>query len=248
MDADAICQFLEWDSQLFGCRIGRANITSLTPEAISNLEAWRATHRIDCLYFLSDSADQPTTNLALANEFRLVDIRITLERQIQNSAVATSPATQIRKAVEADIPALREIARYNHRDSRFYNDGHFSAESCDKLYEVWIEKSCRGWAQSVFVAAREGLIQGYLTCHLKQAGCGQIGLVGVAENARAKGIGTALISAAVEWFAAQGAVAVSVITQGRNVQAQRLYQKNGFTTRSVELWFHRWFANTKASS
>jgi hypothetical protein len=34
-----------------------------------------------------------------------------------------------------------------------------------------------------------------------------------------------------------------VVTQARNVPAQRLYQKCGFITRSVELWFHRWSAD-----
>jgi ribosomal protein S18 acetylase RimI-like enzyme len=33
---------------------------------------------------------------------------------------------------------------------------------------------------------------------------------------------------------------VSVVTQGRNVAAQRLYQRAGFVTASTQLWYHRW--------
>jgi hypothetical protein len=34
---------------------------------------------------------------------------------------------------------------------------------------------------------------------------------------------------------------VNVVTQGRNSKAQRLYERCGFLTRSVQLWYHRWF-------
>ena len=28
---------------------------------------------------------------------------------------------------------------------------------------------------------------------------------------------------------------------GRNLAAQRLYQRSGFVTASLQLWYHRWF-------
>jgi hypothetical protein len=39
----------------------------------------------------------------------------------------------------------------------------------------------------------------------------------------------------------RGAATVSVVTQGRNVRAQRIYQQFGMRTRSLELWYHRWW-------
>jgi len=33
---------------------------------------------------------------------------------------------------------------------------------------------------------------------------------------------------------------VTVVTQGLNVPAQRLYQKSGFLVSSVYLWYHLW--------
>ena len=35
----------------------------------------------------------------------------------------------------------------------------------------------------------------------------------------------------------------SVVTQGRNVAAQRLYQSAGFRTAAVQLWHHCWFTH-----
>ena len=47
---------------------------------------------------------------------------------------------------------------------------------------------------------------------------------------------------AARWFEQEDAEKIRVVTQGRNVAAQRLYQKCGFASSSMEIWFHRWFS------
>lgn len=241
MSGDAICQVLEWDSEFFGKRIARATVCTLTENSVVEIEEWCADRGIDCLYFRASSTDAETTRLAHEKNFRLVDVRMTFEREVDSSDLVWAVGSKIRKAEESDIPTLRKIARWGHRDTRFYCDGNFPVERCDALYETWIDKSFRGWAKQVLVATEGGSVQGYLACDLPQPHCGQIGLVGVAEEARGRGLGAAMVSAGLRWFAAQGARTVSVVTQGRNIAGQRLYQKSGFLTKSVELWFHRWF-------
>jgi ribosomal protein S18 acetylase RimI-like enzyme len=56
------------------------------------------------------------------------------------------------------------------------------------------------------------------------------------------GVGRKLVVASLGWFDAHGADRVTVVTQGRNIAAQRLYQRCGFLTRSTGLWYHRWFS------
>ena len=70
---------------------------------------------------------------------------------------------------------------------------------------------------------------------------GEIALVGVQARARGRGIGQALLQAARTWFEENGLRAIRVATQGRNLAAQRLYQRNGFRTETVQLYYHRWF-------
>jgi len=248
MSANSICEYLEWDSQFFGRRIARANISCLTDKLVAEIDIWCCLHKIDCLYFLASSADRPTVRFAQDNMFRFVDVRVTLDLHVGTAGNDNSSGCNIRSAVEGDIPALRALARSGHRDSRFYYDGNFPDRLCDELYETWIERSCRGWAENVLVAGEGGDLEGYLTCHLPNPGSGQIGLMGVGEKARRKGIGRDLVSCAVHWFAEQGVENISVVTQGRNVGAQRLYQRCGFATRSMEIWFHRWFSETRKSA
>jgi GNAT superfamily N-acetyltransferase len=106
---------------------------------------------------------------------------------------------------------------------------------------VWIEKSCRGWADAVLVADDgAGRATGYATCHLDGSKHGHIGLFAVREDVRGKGIGERLLRAGLAWFSSSGVTSMSVATQGRNVRALQFYLGGGLSIRSVELWFHLW--------
>jgi ribosomal protein S18 acetylase RimI-like enzyme len=257
-----------------------------------------ARESIECLYFLADPGDPETAPLAEESGFRLVDLRVTLDRRLGGSGpesaagragtapgrnaataamavaagavssagppaaaapargaagaaagepeTAAGPPVPVRPATVADLPRLRRIAAASHRDSRFHHDPRFDRRRCDALYAGWIETSCADPAGVVLVAAAAaadpaGPPAGYVTGTIGEHGEGRIGLFAVAAEARGRGVGGALVAAALDWFAGRGADPVSVVTQGRNVRAQRLYQRFGMRTRSVELWFHRWW-------
>ena len=237
------CEFLEWDSRFFGRRIARLTLPRLTPEAATAVLAWCRTKQIACLYFLADADDSETTQLAAEHGFQLVDVRLTLEHggPAEFASSARSVEASIRPFTTADLPALRGLAGRAHRDSRFFFDPHFSPARSQQLFETWIENSCNDRREQVFVAEVEGQPAGYVACQIVNAQTGQIGLLGVDAVAQGRGVGTRLITSALRWFAARGATRVIVVTQGRNVRAQRLYQKCGFVTAALQLWYHRWF-------
>lgn len=235
-------KFLDWDSEFFGVRIGRIKREILTPEIWENARQWCSDNKIDCLYFLADLSDAETTVLAEKNGFHFTDIRMTLETKLRESANFLQKAeVLIQHAALEDVKQLKKIASINHRDSRFYYDGNFSVKKCDELFAVWIEKSVNGFADAVLVAKSEDRVDGYITCSVEGNGTGSIGLVGVGDQARGRGIGRHLVGTALEWFKSQNVFYVTVVTQGRNLKAQRLYQNNGFVTESLKNWYHLWF-------
>ncbi len=244
---DEACTFLAWDSDFFDSRIGRLNADRLTDESLRIVLDWCATRAIQCLYFLADPNQPTSIGLAERNGFHLVDVRVTLERRI---AAREPPRTEgeilVRPSNDADIPVLCAIAAVCHRDSRFYFDHNFPRSRCDALYETWIRKSCEGYADIVLVAEFEGRAAGYCACRLVGPGAGQIGLLGVDPDMLGRGLGQSLIEASLIWFTQKGATLVSVVTQGRNCKAQRAYQRSGFLTQSVELWYHKWFDNKRS--
>jgi dTDP-4-amino-4,6-dideoxy-D-galactose acyltransferase len=233
-----ICTLLEWDSHFFGHRIARLNCSRLDQEHVERAIQWCRKEKIACLYFLADSDDARTLRLSEENRFRQTDVRMTFERLLTGPDIPN--AAVVRPAREDDLRALRAIAAQGHRDSRFYFDGHFSYDECDRFYETWIENSFRGFAQAVLVAESAGYPAGYVTCHLRERES-QLGLIGVADAHQGEGLGTMLVQGFLAWSLRQGARRATVVTQGRNVRAQRLYQRSGFVTCSFQLWYHRWF-------
>jgi dTDP-4-amino-4,6-dideoxy-D-galactose acyltransferase len=246
MENEPPCKFLDWDSAFFQQRIGSVIDRRITPETIDRIMEWRRLEQIDCLYYLAEINDADSIRLVENNGFHLVDVRITFEKQApQPVETGLSLPKNVRLAAAEDLSILKAIARDSYSDSRFHIDHHFSPALADHLYEVWIENSVQGYANAVLVADIDQAAAGYISCHLLQDGSGNIGLVGVAPEHQGKSVGRLLVEGALAWFEANKVSRVSVVTQGRNIRGQRLYQKCGFITRSVQLWYHRWFSDLR---
>jgi dTDP-4-amino-4,6-dideoxy-D-galactose acyltransferase len=246
-EANAPCEFLPWDTNFFGCRVGRVRGDTLNEGLASLIDEWAAANSVRVLYLLARSDDPTTTRMAEIHGYNLTDVRVTFERMLEsqkrNTPEPVSSSDRIRAARPEDVPSLQEIAASGHTGTRFANDPHFPAERVQAFYAKWIAVECEGRAEQVLVAASgEDNPIGYISCHLDANNCGEIGLVGVNPNHRGNGLGSSLVRGALRWFGGQGARLVTVVTQGNNMAAQRLYQKSGFITRNVQLWYHKWFS------
>jgi len=247
-EVNAPCEFLAWDSAFFSHRIARVTDHRLNPDRLASIQDWCTRREIDCLYFLADPDHDATVALAEQNDFHLVDVRLTFVRDLfTNASFRTtepdaSQAVQIRPANSSDISSLEIIARTAHEDTRFYYDRHFATSQCADLYAAWIRRSYEGFASQVLVAETDDRAIGYITCTLDSSDgtIGHIGLVGVDGSARGRGVGPALIQRSLRWFANHDVHHVRVVTQGRNVTAQRMYQRCGFVTHSLQIWYHKW--------
>jgi len=239
----ALVQLLDWDSAFFGLRVARVCGDRLTEETVTAIRASCAEQQIDCLYFLAAANDQKTVALAEINGFRLVDIRHTLEFRLAGPRPEKSAS--VRDFKSEDLSELRRIASVSHQDSRFYFDPGFPRQACNCLYETWIERSCHSDADRVFVAESDSRVAGYVACHAAKDGKeGSIVLIAVADGFRGKGIGKKLVDHAILLFAEIGIVRITVVTQARNISAQRLYEDRGFRTQSMQLWYH-WWSNAR---
>lgn len=246
MNCEILCEILEWDSEFFGYRIARVLESLLTPERASAIDDWSREHGVECLYFLADFHDRETVRAAEGAGFAFVDARLTLERKSLGKDSTADPripdGVLIRPARPEDIADLAPIAGAIHSDTRFFWDLHFARERCEALYRLWFKKSCEGLAERVFVAEIDKRPMGYVTCQLGATeSVGSIGLLGLSPEAQGRGIAPALVGTAVHWFDDRGVESVSVVTQARNMGAQRVYQRCGFLSREMQLWYHKWF-------
>jgi dTDP-4-amino-4,6-dideoxy-D-galactose acyltransferase len=243
----APCELLPWDTEFFGFRIARVCGDTLRQEQAEQIDGWCRSNRIRALYFLSRADDPATIQTAEQHGCGLVDIRVTFEYLPMNLHDPVRPGLpdgiRIRVVQPDDLPGLQAMARTGHTDTRFFSDFHFARQRAEELYSTWVTLESQGRAQRVLVAssaANQPL--GYVSCHLNPVRReGQIGLVGVSPEVRGRGIGKNLILAAMDWFKTQGAQEVTVVTQGRNQAAQRLYESCGFRNRNLQLWYHKWY-------
>jgi dTDP-4-amino-4,6-dideoxy-D-galactose acyltransferase len=232
---------LEWDSAFFGVQVGRVLLGSPAPEQLSEAVGWADQRGIECLYWLIDGADAISPRSAEACGFHLVDVQLTFETKLPRGAELDQLSlAHVRLFEPVDMPGLLAIARESHRASRYFYDGNFADDRCAALYEEWIKRALRRDSDIVLVAENENQPSGYCLCHLSGDQIGNIDLIAVGPKWRGGSIGTALVSAALDHFDRSGMRSATVVTQGRNIASQRLYQRCGFVTKSMKLWYHRW--------
>jgi ribosomal protein S18 acetylase RimI-like enzyme len=239
---DNPCEELPWDTQFFGLRVARVRGHTLTPARAAAIEAWSRRTGTSRLYFLAAADDPATLRAAEAAGFHLAEIRMTFEREL-GDIVPLAPS-HVRPYTPADLPALRELARKSYTDSRFYQDPRIPRDKADELFDLWTQRLARESPAGLLVAETAGRVAGYVACDASPADerTGRIVLIAVEEAARGQGLGRELVESAIAWAAARGLARMEVVTQGRNVPAQRLYQRCGFVTRSVQLQYHKWNA------
>jgi dTDP-4-amino-4,6-dideoxy-D-galactose acyltransferase len=242
------CELLPWDTEFFGFPIARLKLRTLSPQTWENAERWCESRGIRCLYcpLVPDFA---STRIAEAHGANLIDIKMTYTCSLAGRRMSAMATTgRIREATAADLPALEAIAGSSHH-GRFLNDGRFPPAKCRELYRVWIRKSVTQSEDHVLVIeADDGLPRGYCGCkRVREDGSniGVIDIIAVDERARGQGFGTALVDAALSWFAAHGMSTARLITQAQNLVSQRVYQRCGFIVSECQLVYHRWFDPTE---
>jgi len=236
-------RLLEWDSAFFGLRIATLTNPPDDEDGFAQVVESARSQGIACIYVLSDIEDHAAIHALNQSGARLVDMRLTFERALTPSDAPTD--LEIRNARPEDIPALRALAASSHGTSRFYADGRFPRDRCDEMFAQWIENSCNGWANVVRVADFDGHVAGYATGHARESARGEIGLVAVDPRAQGRGLGSRLVTAMLGDLHGLGVTHATVVTQGRNITAQRLYQNRGFRPSRVQTWHHVWLDETR---
>lgn len=234
-----IGNFLPWDTEFFGFRIGRLNRTRLTPCSLQEASSWAATESLRCLYFFADAECAETLNCAHRGGFKFIDLR--MEFSLMLHSAPNADTSLVREAANGDLSDIEALSRIAHQDTRFFKDTEFDPIRSGDLYAAWIQ---RDFKQHYILVIRNSASQlaGYITCQLEaDQRVGRIGLVAVDTTQRKQGYGRTLVAAALQWFRKQGCIEAKVVTQASNVAAQRVYQSFGFRTAEANATFHRWF-------
>lgn len=237
---------LPWDSSHFGFEIGRILDIELPPANLQeSIEAARGAG-IQCLYWLTKqhvaSIFVPSTLI------KVLDTRVEYKRVLTDATNESEPDS-IRVAKRQDLTAVLRLAATSHTNTRFYEDDWFPTEQAGSLYSLWIEKATSDPDQVVFVSGPPGQPVAYISCGPStELNAAAVGLVAVASDQQRQGHGQRLVAAGIAWARKRSFDHLKVVTQGRNVAARRLYERNRFDLVDERTWVHLWLNERESSS
>jgi dTDP-4-amino-4,6-dideoxy-D-galactose acyltransferase len=234
-------EFLEWDSNFFNKRIARLTTHSLTEEVATKIVTWAGEEHIDCLYYLADGKEMSSARAAEGIGFHFVDLRVTMIKDLKKPEKPFIPNYHIRRAVEEDLDLLKEFSRNVFHLSRFRADERFDQVKADRMYEIWIENDLHLKGHDVWVIDVEGHLASFTSVAINEDGRAQLGLAGTQKEWRGKGLSLELQRFINEELRNKGIEEVEIVTQGRNIPAQNLFQRSGYYMRAIDLWYHKWF-------
>lgn len=236
----------EWETAFFGSRMGaivrldEAGPDSAGEVRAQDLQTAVAKARTDGfahLIFRAAGNDVQAIWAAEAAGLRLVDVGVD---STFTFATTPRPALDRRLPIRSgrleDVPSLRELTVGAFTHTRFAVDPFFSTEQVTAFYQEWATNLFTGLADAVLVYEIDGQVAGFISCAMK-GDEGRIPLVATAAAHRGRGVGRALVSAALDWFASAGARRAHVKTQATNYSALALYHRSGFCISNTEVTF-----------
>jgi GNAT superfamily N-acetyltransferase len=191
----------------------------------------------------------PTADLGAAQALEargglLMDTLLYYARDLELPLPESSAAVAVRSFRPADEAAVIGVAREAFRDytSHYHADPRLDPRLCDAAYVSWAERSCRaGAAADVLVAEVASAVAGFLTLKWNSAEEGEGPLFAVSPRAQQRGVGSALMTAALRWFRERGAERMVISTQVTNLPSQKVWVRLGFEPSRSFYTFHVWF-------
>lgn len=230
-------EYLEWDSEFFGQRIGRAYVN--TYKEFTEIDR----KDFDLVYvFSSQRIDEL--------DWALKDEKCVLQAELKDKdSIFKNTSMDVNivsfDPVEHSYEKLLALVYESGFKSRFKVDMNFRETGFKELYKKWLDNSLSGhFAIDTLIALYKGEIMGFLTYNGVDDTTVNITLTAVDPKFRGKKTATILIHEFKKRVQLKGYKYASVITQYSNEPAMYLYQKNLFKINTITYIYHIWNHDT----
>jgi ribosomal protein S18 acetylase RimI-like enzyme len=245
---------LDWDTNHFG--IVMASMTIRQKEKIHSksdidsliCEAMDMAHKegIEHVTVKLASDSKKLIHSCEDRGFRLMDTRVEFIFDYKDTKIIDiKNQCIIREGKAEDEEKLVSISieSFSNYIDRFHSDEKIDNVKADKLYELWVRNSYKGYADSIIIAEVEGEIVGFSTFKefVSQTDSGEkigeIVLSAVSKKARGKGVYTSMINEGVK-MGLRRMNYLLVKTQIDNIAVQKAWASLGFKPYRSEYIFH----------
>lgn len=241
-------KYLDWDSKFFGFSIGRIHAHGCGEERLSKGLENAVKAKMQFVELFCDASDSQSIHASEGSAFHLADLRLAFKKKIAEPAEPAEVGKDgraltgltFKKAGLKDIAGLKLAGHGLFTNSRYYGYPGFDRNKVDLMFQLWIEKAVKGeFDDELYYLSDESGILAFNSLRSEE-NAASIGLFGVNEAHRGKGLGSLLLNRISHLLQKRGVTEVKVTTQGKNFSALRLYQKNGFHLSTITLCYYKW--------
>ena len=256
--ADGACgglllQHKAWDSDMLSMQVRNLTVLASAPNQqvrystafnlIKHCLGLQSEVLGDCIFVRSPSDDAAMLRALAENGFRTLVPMVTLGRNTNDdSTVVLRAGVKLDQAREGEIDEIQRLAAVAFRWGRFTADMRLPREGVERLHGTWARNCCLGaQAECVLVARDRRKLLGFIALKslaVRQVRVGSIELIAVAESARGKGVGAALVKEGCKWLSRSTSYVV-VRTELPNCAALRMYEGQGFRVLNGSLYLSR---------
>jgi dTDP-4-amino-4,6-dideoxy-D-galactose acyltransferase len=232
-------KILDWDSDFLGYPVARIDSLKKGQKEWKKILAQLKIQGVKLAYWQVQPGNISFQKFAKENNGKLVDIKTTYSIHLAEYEYIADDSIENFENKEPNQQLLNlgiQCGAY----SRFSFDKNIPRKKFEELYRLWIINSVKkSMADDVLVYKFQDRMVGLVTVYEKEK-IGNIGLIGVDEEYRGRGIGKALLNAVKNYFYIKGIQKIHVVTQGQNQAACKLYESVGFNVLEQYEFYHFW--------
>ena len=240
-----VITLVAWDTDFFRFPVAQISSNRLSRDDLKQVDEFCRENQVRLLQFKCDAHHRPSVLTAEEYGFHFADVRMSYRQKLDKELVnrPNLPESMLfRRATANDVAVLQDIITDLYTHSRYYFDTNFPRDRVQEFYRGWIQKAVYGeFDDLAWVISNGNHAQGFCSVAYEDELRAKIGLVGVNPAMAGQGLGGWLMRSVLFSLVDQGVEEISVVTQGRNYAAQRLYQRAGFLINQIEIYYHRWF-------
>lgn len=237
-----IIVLLKWDTEFWGYPVSLITTRILSDSIIYRTNLFIKKNKIKLTQYLCNCHDNYSVDCAEKYNYKFKDIRLTFKKVLNLNLLGKKASdSKFRKATIKDFKILKKLSVSIYKNSRYYFDSNFNLKKVQDFYDQWLYKAINNsYDNECLIYCVKKKPVSYCTLRYIDNETAIIGLFGVGKKYSGKGYGKKLMNEVAIFLKAKRFKKIVVVTQGRNLKAQRFYQKEGFLIDNTELWYHKW--------
>lgn len=223
-------EFLKWDSDFFGLKIGKLDVTNLKDFNPIEFRSQAKSENFELIYVFSFN-ELMNIDLILQSGIELVDVLLSMSKKFNKTEYLNLPYSLRTDLSNKELIEGFEIAESIAKVSRFYKEKKIGSDKSKKFYRRWLENAInRSFADGVFLSKLDLRVCGIHVVRTDDINqIGYCSIIGIHPDYKVRGIGKQLWEQAFRYWANEKEIEKCVVPFSlQNIESFNFHLKLGF--------------------